>query len=166
MAEPNTNPNTAEGGNEATFTQAEVDNIVAKRLARATKGMPSEEEMNAYKAWKANQQSEADKLKGIEKERDTEKAARLAAEAKVTQFEREKYLTAKGVSADELEFYCFKIGQKATDTVSFEKAADEFLKDRKPASVRVDMSAHVGNSGNSANGTNDAMNALIRGKFK
>ena len=55
MAEPNTNPNTAEGGNEATFTQAEVDNIVAKRLARATKGMPTEEEMNAYKAWKANQ---------------------------------------------------------------------------------------------------------------
>lgn len=78
MAEPNTNPNTADGGNEATFTQAEVDNIVAKRLARATKGMPSEEELNAYKAWKANQQSEADKLKGIEKERDTEKAARLA----------------------------------------------------------------------------------------
>lgn len=166
MAEPNTNPNTADGGNEATFTQAEVDTIVAKRLARATKGMPSEEEMNAYKAWKANQQSEADKLKGIEKERDTEKAARIAAEAKLTQYEREKYLTSKGVGADELEFYCFKIGQKVTDTVSFEKAADEFLKDRKPASVRVDMSAHVGNSGNSANGTNDAMNALIRGKFK
>lgn len=88
------------------------------------------------------------------------------ANKKLTQYEREKYLTSKGVGADELEFYCFKIGQKVTDTVSFEKAADEFLKDRKPASVRVDMSAHVGNSGNSATGTNDAMNALIRGKFK
>lgn len=166
MAEENVNTNTGAAGSEQTFTQAEVDNIVAKRLARATCGMPSEDELKAYNAWKANQQSEAEKLKDIEKERDTEKAARLAAEAKVTQFEREKYLTAKGVSADELEFYCFKIGQKVTDTVSFEKAADEFLKDRKPASVRVDMSAHVGNSGNSANGTNDAMNALIRGKFK
>lgn len=164
--EANTITTTAQGGSEATFTQAEVDNIVAKRLARATRGMPSEDELKAYNAWKANQQSEADKLKDIEKERDAEKTARLAAEAKITQYEREKYLTSKGVSADELEFYCFKIGQKVTDTVSFEKAADAFLKERKPAGVRVDISAPVGGSGNRENGTNDAMNALIRGKFK
>ena len=88
------------------------------------------------------------------------------ANKKLTQYEREKYLTSKGVGADELEFYCFKIGQKVTDKVSFEKAADEFLKDRKRASVRVDMSAHVGGSAASASGTNDAMNALIRGKFR
>ena len=166
MAEENVNTNTGAAGSEQTFTQAEVDTIVAKRLARATRGMPSEDELKAYNAWKANQQSEADKLKDIEKERDTEKTARLAAEAKITQYEREKYLTSKGVSADELEFYCFKIGQKVTDTVSFEKAADAFLKERKPASVRVDMSAHVGGGAASASGTNDAMNALIRGKFR
>lgn len=166
MAEPNTEPNTAEGGNEQTFTQAEVDSIVAKRLARATRGMPSEEEMQAYKAWKANQQTEADKLKNAEKDRDTEKAARIAAEAKVTQYEREKYLASKGVTADELEFYCFKIGQKVTDALPFEKAADEFLKERKPSGGRVNVSAPVGGSTKSGNATNDAMNALIRGKFK
>ena len=91
---------------------------------------------------------------------------RFFPEAKITQYEREKYLTSKGVSADELEFYCFKIGQKVTDTVSFEKAADAFLKERKPASVRVDMSAHVGGSAGGTNSANDAMNALIRGKFR
>ena len=81
MAEENVNTNTGAAGSEQTFTQAEVDNIVAKRLARATRGMPSEDELKAYNAWKANQQSEAEKLKDIEKERDTEKTARLAAEA-------------------------------------------------------------------------------------
>lgn len=38
MAEPNNEPNTAEGGNEQTFTQAEVDSIVAKRLAQTYPG--------------------------------------------------------------------------------------------------------------------------------
>lgn len=165
MAEVNTTTTTAAGGSETTFTQAEVDNIVAKRLARATRGMPSEDELKAYNAWKTTQQSEADKLKGIEKERDTEKAARIAAEAKVTQYEREKYLTEKGVSADELEFYVFKISQNVTDTVSFEKAADAFLKERKPA-VRVDMTARVGSTGEAQTNANAAMNALIRGKFR
>ena len=164
MAEEINNANN--GGNETTFTQAEVDTIVAKRLARATKGMPSEDELRAYNAWKANQQSEADKVKTIETERDTEKAARLAAEAKVTQYEREKYLTSKGVNADELEFYCFKIGQKVTDTVTFEKAADAFLKERKPTNVRVDTSAPVGGASGGNKTANDTMNALIRGKFK
>lgn len=164
MAEENINAN--EGGNESTFTQAEVDAIVAKRLARATKGMPNEDELKAWNAWKANQQSEAEKVKTIETERDTEKAARLAAEAKVTQYERERYLTSKGVGADELEFYCFKIGQKVTDTVTFEKAADAFLKERKAANVRVDTSAPVGGASGGTKTANDAMNALIRGKFK
>ena len=45
MAEENINTPGAEGEGsqpEKTFTQAELDAIVAKRLARATKGMPDE----------------------------------------------------------------------------------------------------------------------------
>lgn len=155
---------TGKSGDEKLFTQADIDRIVENRLARVTRDMPSKDELKAYHDWKSNQQTEADKLKNAETERDTEKAARLAAEAKITQYEREKYLTAKGVTADELEFYCFKIGQLVTDKVDFETAAEKFLKERKPA-VRVDMSARVGANGGADNGSNAAMNALIRGKF-
>lgn len=166
MAEIIENGNATENsGAEKLFTQADIDRIVANRLERATRDMPSKDELKAYNDWKANQQTEAGKLKDVEKERDTEKAARLAAEAKLTQYEREKYLTAKGVSADELDFFCFKIGQLVTDKVDFETAAEKFFKERKPA-VRVDMSAHVGANGGADNGSNAAMNALIRGKFK
>lgn len=166
MAEINENGNATENsGAEKLFTQADIDRILEKRLERVTRDLPSKDELKAYHDWKANQQTEADKLKNAENERDTEKAARLAAEAKLTQYEREKYLTAKGVSADELEFYCFKIGQLVTDKVDFETAAEKFLKERKPA-VRVDMSAHVGANGGTDNGSNAAMNAIIRGKFK
>lgn len=165
MAEIIENGNATENsGVEKLFTQADIDRIVEKRLERVTRDMPTKDELKAYNDWKANQQTEADKLKNAQLERDTEKAARLAAEAKVTQYEREKFLTSKGVTADELEFFCFKIGQLVTDKVDFETAAEKFLKERKPA-VRVDMSARVGANGGADTGGNAAMNALIRGKF-
>lgn len=166
MAEIIENGNATENsGAEKLFTQADIDRIVANRLERVTRDMPSKDELKAYNDWKASQQTEADKLKDVKKERDTEKAARIAAEAKLTQYEREKYLTSKGVSADELDFFCYKIGQLVTDKVDFETAAEKYLKERKPA-VRVDMSARVGANGGTDNGSNAAMNALIRGKFK
>lgn len=166
MAEIIENGNATENsGAEKLFTQADIDRIVANRLERVTRDMPTKDELKAYNDWKANQQTETDKLRDAQQERDTEKAARLAAEAKVTQYEREKFLTSKGVTADELEFFCFKIGQLVTDKVDFETAAEKFLKERKPA-VRVDMSARVGANGTADNGGNAAMNALIRGKFR
>lgn len=45
-----------------TFTQAELDGIVKDRLARATKDMPSKEELTAYKKWQDEQKTEAQKL--------------------------------------------------------------------------------------------------------
>lgn len=160
------NQNGDGGSGEKTFTQAELDRIVSQRVARATKGMPTEDEMRAFNAWKANQQSEADKYKELETKFNDEVKARKEAEEKLTRKEREAYLSSKGVSADDMDYYCFTIGKKVTDTVTFEKAADEFFKNKKPAGVRVDMSAHVGGNGNGGGKTaNDIMNALIRGKF-
>lgn len=166
MAEVIDNGNATENsGNEKLFTQADIDRIVEKRLERVTRDMPTKDELKAYNDWKANQQTEADKIKAAQQERDTEKAARLAAEAKVTQYEREKYLAAKGIPTDDLDYYCFKIGQLVTDKVDFETAAEKYLKERKPT-VRVDMSARVGANGGTDNGSNATMNALIRGKFR
>lgn len=55
MSEPINNPTPApapEPAPEKTFTQAEVDTLIGKRLAKAMKGMPSEEEMTAFRTWK------------------------------------------------------------------------------------------------------------------
>ena len=57
MSEPINNPTPApapEPAPEKTFTQAEVDTLIGKRLAKAMKGMPSEEEMTAFRTWKIN----------------------------------------------------------------------------------------------------------------
>lgn len=82
------------------------------------------------------------------------------------QFEREKLLLGKGVPAEDVDYYVFKIGKLVTDTVDFEKAAEVYLKDNPPAgTVRVDLSAPLG-GGQPAKTANETMNSLIRGARK
>jgi len=67
MSEPITNENNLtpapapEPAPEKTFTQAELDSIVGKRIAKAMKGMPGEEELTAFRAWKERQQTEKER---------------------------------------------------------------------------------------------------------
>ena len=61
MSEPINNPTPAPAPEPApakTFTQEEVDAMIGKRLAKAMKGMPSEEELTAYRTWQAGQADE------------------------------------------------------------------------------------------------------------
>lgn len=173
MAEPNITPTPATepeptpgNGGEKTFTQAEVDALIGKRIAKAMKGMPTEEELNAFRSWKESQQTEQDKWNNLTKERDTARNELSTAQAELEQLKRENYLTGKGVPADDLDYYVFKIGKLVTDSKTFEQAAEDFLKDNSPNKVRIDMTAPLDRRKPAATTANDAMNALIRGAFK
>lgn len=161
MAEETTNNGQQE--NEKLFTQADLDNLISRRLSEERKKYPTEEEMTAFRSWQSKQETEAEKLK---KERNDISAELEKAKATIEQHSREKFLTGKGVSADDLDYYVYKIAQKVTDEKSFEAAAEEYLKEHKPAGkARVDMSGSL--NGKSGEMTSDEqMNALIRGKFK
>lgn len=158
--------NTPETQPEKTFTQAELDTIVAKRLAKAQKGMPSDEELTAFRAWKDSQQTEQQKWDALKNERDTAKTELTAAQAKIEQYEREKLLIGKGVSADDVDYYAFKIGKLVNDSKTFEQAATEFFTVNQPRNtVRVDTGASLA-GGNAKKTPSDEMNALIRGARK
>ena len=160
---PTTAPETAP---EKTFTQAEVDSIVGKRIAKAMKGMPGEEELTAFRTWKESQQTEKERWDTLTKERDESRTALAEAQAKVEQFEREKFLLGKGVPAEDVDYYAFKIGKLVTDTTDFQKAAEGYLKDNPPAgTVQVDLAAPLG-GGKPAKTENETMNSLIRGARK
>lgn len=151
---------------EKTFTQAELEAIVGKRISKAMKGMPGEDELTAFREWKASQQTEKDKWDAMIKERDESKTALSEAMAKVEQYEREKFLFGKGVNADDVDYYAFKIGKLVTDTTGFEKAAELYLKEHPPAgTVQVDFGAPLG-SGQPAKSENEMMNNLIRNARK
>jgi hypothetical protein len=158
----NTVATAQEATTEKTFTQAEVDALIGRRVAKATKGMPDEGELAAFREWKANQQTETDKLNSLTQERDTATAALTAANAELEQLKREKLLTGMGVSADDVDYYAFKIGKLVTDEKTFEDAAKEYLQDKNSSKVRVDLGAALSGS-KVATTTNDSMNQLLRG---
>lgn len=148
---------------EKTFTQAELDAIVGRRVTKAMKGMPDEAELTAFRAWKESQQTEKERWDTLQRERDESKTALADALAKVEQFEREKILLGKGVKPDDVDYYAFKIGKLVTDTTDFEKAAETYLKENPPAgTVQVDLSAPLG-GGQPPKSENEMMNSLIRG---
>lgn len=172
MSEPVNNEHTptpapaSEAPAEKTFTQTELDSIVGKRIAKAMKGMPGEEELTAFRAWKASQQTEQEKWDALTRERDESRTALTAVQAELEQYKREKFLLGKGVAADDVDYYAFKIGKLVSDTTDFEKAAEQFLKDNPPAgTVQVDLSAPLG-GGRPSPTENEMMNSLIRGARK
>lgn len=168
MAEPINNPTPVQEPDpapEKTFTQAEVDNLIGKRLAKAMKGMPDEAELTEFRAWKENQQTEQDRVSTLTSERDTARTQLTAAQAELEQFKREKLLLSKGVPANDVDYYAFKIGKLVTDSKTFEQAAEDFFKENNTGKVHVDLGAPLG--GGSLNKTaNEQMNALIRGALK
>ncbi len=138
-----------------TFTQEQLDAIIARERAKATKGWFSAEAMAAKDS----------SITSLTSERDAAKAENARLKAELDGYKNQKFLAEKGVPADMLEFYAFKIGKLVTDDKPFDKAAEEYLKDNPPAGT-VRMS--TGGGVNTGNGTqsqkpNDIMNALIRG---
>ena len=145
--------------NERTFTQEEVDAIINKRFAKWKKDQPSDEELAAFREYqKAHApKDDASKLKDMTSERDS-------AQPELEMASRENYLLKQGVSADDVDYYVYKITKSMDEDEDFEDAAKKFLKEHKsrPA-VRVDMGGRL-NTG--ANGGKESaskqMNDLIR----
>ena len=119
-----------------TFTQAEVDALISKEKARAvakaTKGIPDEAELNAFRTWKENQQSERDKWERLTGEREVLSGKLTAAENERDQLKRDLYVLKKGLSGEEAEFIAFKAGKMVDDKTTFEPWTHSPLTARRP----------------------------------
>lgn len=165
----NTNPNGDNGGQPAqqaqqntqpqqenlrTFTQEQLDAIIARERSKAIKGMFTAEQMAA-------KDSTIQTLTG---ERDTANADKAKLQEQIDALNHERFLSQKGVPTDMVEFYAFKIGKLVGEGKTFEAAAEEYLKDNPPAgSVRMSTGGGVqGSGGGKPQSSNEKMNALIR----
>ena len=168
MSEPINNPTPTpapapEPTPEKTFTQAEVDAMIGKRLAKAMKGMPSEEELTAYRSWRDGQAGEKERWDKLTGERDTLAGKLTSTENERDQLKRELYVLKKGVTGEEAEFIAFKAAKMVDDKTTFEQAVDALTADRKQTTF--DWTAPVGGNNNKQD-ANAAMNALIRNALK
>lgn len=146
-----------------TFTQEEVDAMIGKRLAKAMKGIPSEEEIAAYRTWREGQQTEQERQAKRDKELADSKSALTAAQAEIEQMKRDKYVFSKGLTGEEAEFIAFKALKMVDDKTTFEQAVDQLAENRQK--VRIDWAAPAG-GGEKKIDVNAAMNSLIRSAVK
>jgi hypothetical protein len=132
-AQPDTTA--AEAGK--TFTQADVDRIIAERLQRERAKLPNDEELKAYREWKKSQQTEAEKAAEREKE-----LAEL--HSKKTDLERELAVLKAGVRAKDADYVIFKVSRMDGD---FSENLARFLKENteftQPETVKVEGTKHT-----------------------
>ena len=131
---------------EKTFTQTEVDALIQKRLDRATKGMPSKDELAEFKAWKDSQQTEEEKWNNLTKERDTANGRVAELEKEIEQLKRQNYVLGKGATGEEAEFAIFKAAKMVSDDVTFEDAVDKILAEQPAAKPSFDWAAPLTSS--------------------
>ena len=141
--------------NLRTFTQEQLDAIIQRERNKATKGL-----------FTAEQMAEKDSsISALTTERDSVKAENAKLQEQLDAFKNEKFLASKGIPAEMVDFYAFKIGKLVTDKKTFEQAAEEFIKDNPPATtVRMSTGGGVGGSNESKPDLNATMNAIIRGQ--
>lgn len=140
--------------NLRTFTQEQLDAIISRERSKAVKGLFTAEQMAAKDTT----------ISALTADRDAANADKAKLQEQLDGLLHEKFLTSKGVPADMVEFYAFKIGKLVAKDKTFEQAAEEYLKDNPPAAT-VRMSTGGGVSGNNQTpaSENETMNAIIRG---
>ena len=85
---------TPDGGK--TFTQADVDRIVADRLSRERKNQPSAERLKAFEEWEKSRMTEAEKASETARELSEAKAA-------AESLRHENAVIRAGVNADDVD---------------------------------------------------------------
>ena len=121
---------------EKTFTQAELDKVIADRLARERAKMPPQDKLKAFEEWQKSQQTEAEKAAEREKEYQ-------AAAARNTELQRELAVIKAGVKADDAEYVLFKVGKMEGEFADNLKAfLAENTKYTEPETATVDGMKH------------------------
>lgn len=100
--------------------KAEAQKIADAMVAKKMKGMPTKEELKAFKDWQESQKTEAEK----QAEKDAEYAQK---DTTISQLQKEVAVLKAGVKdADDVEFILWKVGKIDGD---FDENLAKFLKD-------------------------------------
>ena len=156
----------AHGNGAYTYEQLEeIASARAEKSERAalanffrSQGMTEAEVTQAiteFKTQRAANQPDAAKL---QKQRDD-------ALKEVQQMKNEKILTGKGVKAEDLDYVMFKVSKLVDEKTTFEKAAENYLKEN-PRYVGGGTYRVSTSTGSESNGSGGSMNASINDRIR
>jgi len=121
---------------EKTFTQAELDKVIADRLARERAKMPPQDKLKAFEEWQKSQQTEAEKAAEREKEYQ-------AQQARNSELQRELEVIKAGVKTEDAEYVIFKVGKMEGEfSTNLAKFLAENTKFTEPETTTVDGMKH------------------------
>lgn len=131
--------NKTEEKKEKTFTQDEVNAIIAKEKNK----MPSKEEMKAFKEWQENQKTAEQKQ--AEKEIEFQNVL-----SKTAELEKENKVLKAGVGMDDVDYVMFKVskieGDFEENLQSFLKENPKYLKQEKDNTDKSSAEINLGGS--------------------
>ena len=168
----NNNQNNAGSGGQPTYSYAQAEEIANARAERAERsalksyfqqqGMSEEQVNQAITDYKAQQKKNQPNIEQMQQERD-------AALKEAQQMKQEKFLSGKGVKAEDVDYVMFKVSKLVDDKTTFEKAAEKYLKENPRfvggSSYRVSTSTGSDSNGSEGNvnaSINDAIRAAAR----
>lgn len=106
--------------------QAEAQKIADAMVAKKLKGMPTKEELKAFRDWQEQQKTPEQK--------ENEELARVKREAeeyksKAQTYERERAVIKSGVAPEFAEYVAFAAGKRVDDNIDFDTALAAYLKE-------------------------------------
>lgn len=146
---------------EEVDVKAEAQKIADKMVARKMKGMPSKEELKAFKEWQETQKTAEQKQ--AEKETEYQKAL-----LRNTELENENKVFKAGVEKDNVDYVAFKVskmeGEFEENLTKFLKDNPKYLMNNEPKIIKkVGSSMNLnGKAQPNQSETNQIMNDLIR----
>lgn len=145
---------------EKKFSQAEVDDLISKRLARERKKYPTDEELADWRNWKETRQQGEEASAKAARELNDYKTKYDHAIRELEQARNEMYLLAKGVPGEDIDYYVYKISKLTNEETTFEQAAQKYLEEKHIGGMKVSTGVQV--TGSAAKSENDVINDALR----
>lgn len=145
---------------EKKFSQAEVDDLISKRLARERKKYPTDEELADWRNWKETRQQGEEASAKAARELNDYKTKYDHAIRELEQARNEMYLLAKGVPGEDVDYYAYKISKRTNEETTFEQAAQKYLEEKHIGGMKVSTGVQV--TGSAAKSENDVINDALR----
>lgn len=145
---------------EKKFSQAEVDDLISKRLARERKKYPTDEELADWRNWKETRQQGEEASAKAARELNDYKTKYDHAIRELEQARNEMYLLAKGVPGEDVDYYAYKISKLTNEETTFEQAAQKYLEEKHIGGMKVSTGVQV--TGSAAKSENDIINDALR----
>ena len=139
--EPETNEG-ADGRKTGEDVKSEAQRIADAMVAKKLKGMPSKEELAAFKKWQSDQKTESEKLAEAQKAAETAASEAAAKEAKANAMIA---AAAAGFKTNKISSAVTLAMARADDETSIEDAIKEVAKDNPEWVAGVDLPETGGN---------------------